>query len=176
MSRLSPLRPFFLLAPLGLLYLAIAGRFVQLHAYKVELSETYSDHLEGGSTLLADRGRILDRNGYPLAYDRPSYSLEYGYRWEHRRYNPKNWPDDEPMSEGQIRAEIADVAAVTGLDPEELEIDLQDPDLLLTPILFDLDPFQADRIRGMMAQYPSFGWWSERRAPANTRLVAPLRM
>ncbi len=157
MSRLSPLRPFFLLAPLGLLYLVIAGRFVQLHAYTVELSETYSGNLEGESTLLADRGRILDRNGFPLAYDRPSYSLEYGYRWEHRRYNPETWPVDQPMSAEQIRAEIADVAAVTGLDPEKLQSDLQNPDLLLTPILFDLDPFHADRIRGMMAQYPSFG-------------------
>jgi cell division protein FtsI/penicillin-binding protein 2 len=156
-SRLSPLRPFYLLAPLGLLYLAIAGRFVQLHAYKVELSETYSGNLEGESVLLADRGRILDRNGYPLAYDRPSYTLEYGYRWEHRRYNPANWSEGEPMSEEQILAEVAEVAAVTGIDAEKLESDLRDPSLLLTAILFDIDPFHADRIRGMMAQYPNFG-------------------
>lgn len=157
MSRLSPLRPFFLLAPLGLLYLVIAGRFVQLHAYDVELSETYSDHLEGGATLLADRGRILDRNGFPLAYDRPSYTVEIGYRWEHRRYNDANWPEGEPMSEEQIQAEVADVARVAGLDPETLDAQLRDPDQPLMPILFDLDPFHADRIRGMMALYPNFG-------------------
>lgn len=157
MSRLSPLRPFFLLAPLGLLYLAIAGRFVQLHAYGVELSETYSGNLEGGSVLLADRGRILDCNGFPLAYDRPSYTVEIGYRWEHRRYNPATWRDDEPMSEAQIQAEVAAVAKVAGLDAESLEASLRDPDQLLTPILFDVDPFHADRIRGMMAEYPNFG-------------------
>jgi cell division protein FtsI/penicillin-binding protein 2 len=156
-SRLSPLRPFFLLAPLGLLYLVIAGRFIQLHAVGVELSETYSERLDGESILLADRGRILDRNGFPLAYDRPSYSVEIGYRWEHRRYNSANWPEDEPMSEAQIQAEVADVALVVGLDPEGLEEKLRNPDQMLTPILFDIDPFHADRIRGITAQYPSFG-------------------
>lgn len=157
MSRLSPLRPFYLLAPLGLLYLVIAGRFVQLHTTDVELSETYSERLEGESILLADRGRILDRNGFPLAYDRPSYSIEIGYKWEHRRYNPVNWPEDEPMTEAQIQAEVADVALVAGLDPASLEVKLRDPDQLLTPILHNIDPFHADRIRGIAAQYPSFG-------------------
>lgn len=157
MSRLSPLRPFFLLAPLGLLYLVIAGRFVQLHAYEVPLKERYSGNLEGGSVLLADRGRILDRNGFPLAYDRPSYYLEIGYKWKHRRYNPQNWSEDEPLSEQQIRDEVVDVARAAGLDPESLEVWLRDPNTALAPILHDIDPFHADRIRGAISQYPDFG-------------------
>lgn len=155
MSRLSPLRPFFLLAPLGLLYLLIGGRLIQLHTAEVVLAETYAERLEGESTLLADRGMITDRAGVPLAYDRPSYQLEYGYKWEHRRYNPATWK--EPMTEEQIREEIARVADVCELDAEVLEADLRDQSLALKPFAWGVDPFHADRIRGVLREYPGFG-------------------
>lgn len=156
MSRLSPLRPFFLLAPLGLLYLVIAGRFVQLHAYEIPLSDHYAPRLAGEEVILADRGSIRDRNGVYLAYDRPSYQLELGYRWEHRRYNPVNWEECE-VTEAKIAEEVAHVARIARLDAEALEVDLRNPDATLTPIAWDIDPFHADRIRGALKQYQAFG-------------------
>ena len=124
MSRLSPLRPFFLLAPLGLLYLVIAGRFVQLHAYEVPLSDHYAPRLKGEKVILADRGSIVDRNGVHLAYDRPSYQLEIGYIWRDRRFNPENWERHE-LTEERIAEEVAHVARVARLDAEELEVALR---------------------------------------------------
>lgn len=156
MSRLSPLRPFFLLAPLGLLYLVIAGRFIQLHAYEVPLSDEYAHRLTGEKVILANRGSILDRNGVHLAYDRPSFQLEMGYIWRDRRYNPANW-ELHDLTEDQIAVEVAHVARVARLDAEELEVELRNPDAKMTPIAWDIDPFHADRIQGLLNEYTGFG-------------------
>lgn len=156
MSRLSPLRPFFLLAPLGLLYLVIAGRFIQLHAYEVPLSDHYASRLTGEQVILADRGSIVDRHGVHLAYDRPSYQLEIGYIWRDRRFNPANW-ERHGLTEEKIVEEAAHVARIARLDAEELEVALRNPDTKMTPIAWDIDPFHAERIRGLLREYPGFG-------------------
>ncbi|MCH2101436.1 MAG: hypothetical protein MK209_05905, partial [Planctomycetes bacterium] len=156
MSRLSPLRPFWLLTPLGLLYLVIAGRFVQLHAYEVPLSDRYAPRLEGETVILADRGSIVDRHGAHLAYDRPSFQLEMGYIWRDRRYNPANW-ERYGLADESIAEEVAHVARVAQLDAEWLEAELRNPDAKMTPIAWDIDPFHADRIRGLLKEYQGFG-------------------
>ena len=61
------------------------------------------------------------------------------------------------MTEQEIQDEVLDVARVAGLDPELLEAQLRNPEQALGPIAFDLDPFHADRLRGVLREYPGFG-------------------
>jgi len=138
------------------LYLAIAARLVQLHAYPVEIDEEQRLRVNGTMKLLPYRGRILDRFGRVLAYDRPSSRLELNYKWQHRRYHPARIEDAE-WTEQQIREEIEEVARACKLDADSLEEMVRNPQAALAPIRWNIDPFEAARIQGVLDQFPGFG-------------------
>jgi cell division protein FtsI/penicillin-binding protein 2 len=155
MSRLSPMRPFFILAPLGLLYLAIFGRVVQLHAYPEKVENGVSDILHDETTLPAMRGAILDRYGSPLAYDRPAYELLMSSRWQDRRYHPDN--RDEDLSDELLVEEIRAVAKRCQLDVEKLAEAVLDPETSYRVLRRGIDPFDAQAMRSFLRNYRGMG-------------------
>ncbi len=155
MSRLSPMRPFFILAPLGVLYLAIFGRVVQLHAYPEQVENGVSEILHDETKLPAMRGAILDRYGSPLAYDRPAYELLMSSRWQDRRYHPDN--RDEDLSDELLVEEIRAVASRCQLDVEKLAEILLDPDCSYRVLRRGIDPFDAKAMRSFLRKFRGMG-------------------
>lgn len=155
MSRLSPMRPFFILAPLGMLYLAIFGRVVQLHAYPEDGVIVLSDDLETRKSLVAPRGVIYDRNGVPMVFDQPVYNLAMRTRWEHRRYHPDNRPDD--LTNEQIAEEIAEVAERVKVPVEVLAKAVLDPDRVYVPLRRNIDLSEAQALQAYLRSHRGMG-------------------
>lgn len=155
MSRLSPMRPFFILAPLGVLYLAILGRVVQLHASPDPVVNGVSGILHRETVLPAMRGSIVDRNGKPLAYDRPGYHLVMSSRWQDRRYNPDN--RDEELTDDALATEIAAVSLRCKVPVEKMAKALLNDELTYTVVRRNLDLFEAQALQGYLQKYPGIG-------------------
>jgi cell division protein FtsI/penicillin-binding protein 2 len=157
MSRLSPMRPFFILAPLGVLYLALFGRLVNLHAYpKGGGNEHYvANHLLGLRDLPAERGAILAHDGTAMVYDRPGFRLVMDLLWKYRRYHPDHL--SEEMTSAQVEQEIADLAQACKVDRSHLRKILLNPEVSYASVRRGIDPFEADKIKAYLAQVRGTG-------------------
>ena len=149
------MRPFFILAPLGVLYLALLGRLVQLHAYPRSVEHPVSGILNNETVLPGTRGVIVSHDGKPLAYDRPAFELVMSSRWLHRRYSPENRPED--LSDADIWDEINLVAEGCSLEPAILAAALLDPEISYKVLRRGVDPFEAGEIRNLLRGYRGMG-------------------
>ncbi len=155
MSRLSPMRPFFILAPLGMLYLAILGRVVQLHAAPDEVVNGVSEYLHNKVELPAMRGSIVDRNGKSLAHDRPAFWLMMTSVWEDRRYHPNNRP--KGLTDDDIAAEIAEIAERCQVPVQKMAETLLSKEVGYTLLRRGLTPFEGQELRAFLRKYRSTG-------------------
>jgi cell division protein FtsI/penicillin-binding protein 2 len=157
MSRLSPMRPFFILAPLGVLYLALFGRLVELHAYPHDDHGQHgvSADLVGSYVLPSERGAILAHDGTPMVYDRPDFRLVMDTLWEHRRYHPDNLSED--LTVEQVEQEIVELAQACKVDLSRLREVLYNPDVSYTSVRRGIDPFEADKIKAYLSQVRGSG-------------------
>jgi stage V sporulation protein D (sporulation-specific penicillin-binding protein) len=155
MSRLSPMRPFFILAPLGMLYLAIFGRVVQLHASPDPAVIGVSEELHNTTELTAMRGPILDRNGKVLAYDRPVYQLYMDLAWAQRRYHPANRDDD--FTDDDVATEIATIAERCQVPVAKMAEALLSQTVVHTVLRRNVDMFEAQALQGYLRNYRGTG-------------------
>jgi len=149
------MRPFFILAPLGMLYLAIFGRVVQLHASPDPDVIGVSGELHSTTRLTAMRGAIFDRNGKPLAYDRPVYQLYLDLAWSQRRYHPANRPDD--LTNDAVADEIATLAMRCQVPVEKMANALLSETVVHTVLRRNVDMFEAQALQGYLRNYRGSG-------------------
>ena len=150
MHRLSPLRPFWILMPLGALYLAIFGRMVSLHAAGPE-STGGTDRFMVETFLHAPRGTILDRNGKVLAEDRPVWRLVLDEPPKFRRFlKTKATPES-------VARELDLIAAAGNLSVDRLEKILLDPKRSYGVVSVAMKPTQVDRLKVVLKNLPGTG-------------------
>lgn len=122
-ARLAPLRPFWLLLPLGLLFLASVVRLVQL--------QIFPDRQHIGSALQsvhrdvpveAPRADLLGIDGQVLAQDVQRFRLVLDCPSQFRRNLQPG------ASRSQADAELRPIFQAAGLDPERLIPVILDPD------------------------------------------------
>ncbi len=140
------MRPLWILLPLGLLYLVLGGRLVQLHAFPGDDVGGLMNVLADSSRLDAARGPITARDGTPLALDRPVYRLVLDSPWKYRRFHPEN-RNSHARSGASVRSELERLAQAAGLPMLDLAMILLDPVRSYKVVVDGLDPVAVRRLR-----------------------------
>ncbi len=153
-SRLTSLHPAWLLAPLGLVYLAVLVRLVVLSAFP------HDDRIPDAtlrsfarSSVDAPRARILDRHGMPLAMSEPEWRLVVDADPLGRRYSR---PGNSHTVEDTAR-DMASVAEVAGAELSELVAALRHPDQPRSVIVEGLSPEAVSRLRPLLRVHAGAG-------------------
>ncbi|WP_347860665.1 penicillin-binding transpeptidase domain-containing protein [Salimicrobium sp. PL1-032A] len=95
-----------LLLLFGLAFLIIAGRFLYIQTtgtvQGVDLKEWADEKRTNSYTIPAERGKIYDKNGMVLAYDRPTYRLQAIVEPDYS----KNLPEPEHVTDPEAVADV----------------------------------------------------------------------
>ncbi len=171
MSRSEPLRPAWLLLPLGLLYLASLGRMVWLVATRPgDLEDRARDGALQVEVLEAPRAPILDRNGEVLALDRLRYRLVLDGPEARIRVARALAAGDR-----ETRSRVEAVARIAGLEPSALE-EAYRSGASFRLLQASLPAVRAEelRARGLAALGLRLEGWYERLWPAHRGLAQVL--
>lgn len=151
--RLSPLRPFWLLLPLGILFLASLVRLVQLQVFPDPDhvgSALRNAHRE--ARLEAPRAPLLDVDGHVLAQDAQRFRLVLDCPSQYRRHLQPAFPRSVAM------AELQPIFQAAGLDPERLIPVVLDPERDRYAILAPgLSSRTARRVQELLNAVPGSG-------------------
>jgi len=154
-SRLAPLRPFWLLLPLGLLLLAA---FLRMAALQAAEDSTHAIHaaralagVQAEHRRPAPRGAILDREGRVLAADVAAWRLVLDCPYPYRRHR------EERCSREQVVAEIRPLADAARLEVERVVDALRDPEATRKVLAGGLSPGTARRLQAILAGIPGTG-------------------
>ena len=151
--RLAPLRPFWLLLPLAVLFLASAVRLVQLQLFPdpEDVGQALgSAHRQ--AVLEAPRAPLLGRDGTVLAQDVQRFRLVLDCPSHFRRHLQAGVPRT------QADAELRPIFQAAGLDPERLIPVVLDPDRDRYAILASgLSAGTARRVQERLAAAPGSG-------------------
>ena len=149
-NRLGPLNPFWVLMPVGLLFLA---SFVSLAQLQWEESrQDGTGRFVQTLKLEAPRGRILDREGRVLAEDRPVWKLVMDATWEGRRHGGR-WKEG-----GAERIlDLEPLARACGKDASKMAVVVADPARVRAVLARNLSTASADRARAALGVLPASG-------------------
>lgn len=152
-SRLGPLHPAWLLAPLGLLYCGVLLRLVCLSAWPSDGAAAAARSRASASVAEeAPRASILDCTGRPLAESVPSWRLVMDALPRYRRYTRP----DRSFSAADRAREMGPVAASAGVELSLL-LDQLAGDRVRSVIAERLSPEMVSRLQPLLAAYPDSG-------------------
>jgi len=148
----TPLRPLWLLLPLGLLFAASLTRLVQLQVLAPPERAVHAlERMQSEHVVDAPRAMLLDRLGRPLALDLPRGRLVLDQPYRFRRHRAGRYTPAEAA------AELAPLAQAAGLGLDELLDPLLDPDKNYKVLAGGLSPGTSRRIQSILRPMPDAG-------------------
>lgn len=154
-SRLAPLRPFWLLLPLGVI---LSGSFLRMAALQARTVSPHARHAHQARARVrvaherpAPRGAILDRKGRVLAADIPAWRLVLDCPYRYRRHR------EEACSRAEAAAEIRPLADAARLEVDRVVDALRDPGAVRKVLAGGLSPGTARRLQAILARIPGSG-------------------